>query len=56
MPRKFTEMNKQQQMQCCEQLLKRYRDKADGFLFNIVTGDKTWADHYDPEEKRQRME
>jgi hypothetical protein len=25
-------------------------EEGDQFLFNIVTGDKTWIHHFDPEE------
>ena len=31
-------------------------EEGDQFLFNIVTGDKTWIHHFDPEEKRLSMQ
>jgi len=31
-------------------------EEGDQFLFNIVTGDKTWINHFDPEEKRLSMQ
>ena len=31
-------------------------DEGDQFPFNIVTGDKTWIHHFDPEEKRLSMQ
>lgn len=55
-PRRLTDENKQRRLECCEQLLQRYRDEGDDFLLNIVTGDESWVHHYDPEEKRQSAE
>jgi len=31
-------------------------EEGDQFLFNIVTGDKTWIRHFDPEGKRLGMQ
>jgi hypothetical protein len=31
-------------------------EEGDQFLFNIVTGDKTWIHHFGPEEKRLSMQ
>jgi hypothetical protein len=31
-------------------------EEGDQFLLNIVTGDKTWIHHFDPEEKRLNMQ
>jgi len=31
-------------------------EEGDQFLFIIVTGDKTWIHHFDPEEKRLSMQ
>jgi hypothetical protein len=43
-------------LECCEQLLQRYRDEGDDFVLNIVTGDESLVHRYDPEEKRQSAE
>ena len=40
----------------CEELLKSYREEGDKFLLNIITGDKSWFHHFDPEEKRLSMQ
>jgi hypothetical protein len=40
----------------CFELLERFDAEREAFLSRIVTGDKTWADHYEPETKRQSME
>ncbi|KMQ82562.1 histone-lysine n-methyltransferase setmar-like protein [Lasius niger] len=55
-PRRLTDEDKQRRMECCQQLLQRYRDEGDDFLLNIVTGDESWVHHYEPEEKRQSAE
>ena len=31
-------------------------EKGDQFLFNIFTGDESWINHFDPEEKRLIMQ
>jgi hypothetical protein len=31
-------------------------EEGDQFIFNIVTGDKTWIHNFDPEEKRLSMQ
>jgi hypothetical protein len=38
------------------ELLKRYREEGDQFLLNIVTGDGSWIQHFDPEENRLSMQ
>ena len=48
-PRRLTDENKQRRLECCEQLLQRYRNEGDNFLLNIVTGDESWVlkgNHY----------
>jgi hypothetical protein len=30
-------------------------EEGDQFLFNIVTGDESWINHFDPEERRLSM-
>jgi len=46
---------------CCGGMSTRLQQRAvteegDQFLFNIVTGDKSWIHHFDPEEKRMSMQ
>ena len=55
-PRMLTLEKKKKRVEVCEELLKRYREKEDQFLLNIVTGDESWIHHFDPEEKRLSME
>lgn len=55
-PRMLTDEMKANRKQICEQLLTRYEAEGDAFLHRIVTGDESWAHHYDPEMKRQSME
>lgn len=55
-PHRLTDENKQRRLECCKQLLQRYRDEGDDFLLNIVMGDESWVHQYDPEEKRQSAE
>jgi len=31
-------------------------EEGDQFLFNIITGDESWIQHFDPEEKRLSMQ
>ena len=39
-PRMLTPENKQNRVEICEELLKRYREEGDQFLLNTVTGDE----------------
>jgi hypothetical protein len=55
-PRMLTPEKKQERVEICEELLKRYREEGDRFLLNIVTGDESWIHHFDPEEKRLSMQ
>jgi hypothetical protein len=47
---------KQHRKTVAQELLNRYHIKGDDFLNNIATGDESWVQHYDPENKRQSME
>jgi hypothetical protein len=40
----------------CTDLLQRYALEGDAFMNSIVTGDESWAHHYEPETKRQSMQ
>jgi len=47
---------KRQRCQLSEQLLEFFRRDPNNFLSWLVTMDKTWLYHYDPETKQQSME
>jgi len=55
-PRMLTQEKEQTTAEICEEHLKRYREKVDQLLLNIVTGNESWTHHFDPEEKRLSME
>ena len=55
-PRMSTPEKKQNRVEICEEVLKRYREEEDQFLLNIFTGDASWIHHFDTEEKRLSME
>jgi len=38
------------------ELLGRFEEENEGFMWWIVTGDEAWIHHYDPENRRQSME
>jgi len=40
----------------CQEHLDRYVREGDAFLHRIVTRDKSWVYHYDPESERQSMQ
>jgi hypothetical protein len=48
--------HKEQRKIICSELLARYEAEGDDFLSIIVTGDKAWIYHFEPETKRQSME
>jgi hypothetical protein len=50
-PRMLKPKKKKKRVEICGELLKRYREEGDQFLFNIVTGDESWIHHFDHEEK-----
>jgi len=52
----LTEDHKVQRKAITSEMLLRYRDKGEDFLLSIVTGDKSWFHHFDPETKWQNME
>jgi len=47
---------KRQRCQSSEQLLEFFRRDSNDFLLRLVTMDKTWLYHYDPETKQQSVE
>ena len=55
-PRLLTKDHKGQRKVITSELLQRYRHEGDDFLLRIVTGDKSWFHHFEPETKRQSTE
>ncbi|GFS09332.1 histone-lysine n-methyltransferase setmar-like protein [Elysia marginata] len=56
-PRQLTvEMKAQRKDMCTQLLLERYNAEGEAFLQRLLTGDESWAQHYDPECKAQSME
>jgi len=55
-PKQLTMLHKQTCLDICQQNLDCYDKEGDAFLDRIITGDKTWVHHYEPECKRQIME
>lgn len=55
-PRQLTDELKRSRREICAELLERYRMEGDQFMNSIVTGDESWAHHYEPETKRQSMQ
>jgi hypothetical protein len=55
-PRSLTTEHRRQRKAICSELLMRFGAEGEAFLSRIVTGDETWAHHYEPETKRQSME
>ena len=54
--KQLTEVHKQTRVDICQKQLDRYGKERDIFLDRIITGDKTWVQHYEPQSKRQSME
>src|ERR1700729_3834548 len=52
--RLLTREQKQTRVNCCQQLLKKFKSK--NFLETMVTVDETWVHHYDPESKIASMQ
>ena len=55
-PRSLTTEHRRQRKAFCSELLERFGAEGEAFLSRIVTGDETWAHHYEPETKRQSMD
>lgn len=55
-PRQLTTELKQSRLDVCTQMLQRYESDGEQFMSSIITGDESWAHHYEPETKRQSME
>lgn len=55
-PRMLTPPQKQQRVECSRAFLDLCNEDKDGVLSRIVTGDKTWVHHYEPESKQDSMQ
>ncbi|GFS27223.1 transposase [Elysia marginata] len=55
-PRMLTDEMKMQRKTTCAKLLKHYQEEGEEFIQRIVTGDRFWVHHCDPESKPQSME
>ena len=55
-PRQLSNDYKRAWQTICQEHLDRHAREGDAFLHQIVTGDKTWVYHYEPESKRQSMQ
>jgi len=54
-PRSLTTKHRRQRKAICSEMLESF-DAEEAFLSQIVTGDETWAHHYELETKRQSVE
>jgi hypothetical protein len=52
-PKSLTTEHRHQRKAICSEFLERFHAEREAFLSQIVTGDETWAHHYEPETKRQ---
>jgi len=55
-PQSLTTEHRCQRKAICSELLKRSDAEGEALLYRIITGDETWAHHYEPETKKQSME
>jgi histone-lysine N-methyltransferase SETMAR len=55
-PRQLTDELKHSRLDVCRQMLQRVQNEGEQFMNRIVTGDESWAHHYEPETKRQSMQ
>ena len=55
-PESLTTEHRCQRKAICSELLELFDAEKETFLPRIVTGDETWAHHYEPETKRQSVE
>jgi hypothetical protein len=51
-PQILTTKHRRQRKAIRSELLERFDAEEEAFLSRIVTGDETWAHHYEPETKR----
>jgi len=55
-PQSLTTEQRRQRKSNCSELLEHLMLRGRPFLSRIITGDETWAHHYEPEMKRQSVE
>lgn len=51
----LTEEQKEHCMQLCQDPVNQYEAEGDSLLDCIITSDKIWCHHYEPESKQQSM-
>jgi hypothetical protein len=56
LPRQLTAELKERRVDTCQELLKRFETKSDGFIERIVTGDETWVHYHQPVTKKASKE
>ena len=55
-PRMLTPQMKHTRVDACRELLDWYTTDPEHFYSRVVTGDKTWLHHWDPENKQESMQ
>ena len=55
-PRQLSDDHKCARQTICQENLDHHACEGDVFLHRIVTGDKSWVYHFEPESKRQSMQ
>ena len=55
-PRMLSPFQKDTRHQCCQENLKLLTEDTENFFQRLVTGDKTWVYHIDPESKMESMQ
>ena len=54
-PRQLTDEHKAERVNCCTEL-RELSERDNEFFGRLITGDKTWIYHYEPESKRRSMQ
>ena len=55
-PKQLSVLRIETRLDICQQNLDQFDKEGDAFLDRIITGDKTWVHHYEPECKWQSMD
>jgi hypothetical protein len=55
-PQSLTNEHRCQKKAICSKFLECFDAEGEAFLSRTITGDETWAHHYEPETKRQSIE
>ena len=56
MPHLLTPNQRHERVELCQELLIRYSDEDNDFLFRIITGDESFLNYYDLESKQSSKE